>query len=192
MPVLQQLLEQAKYPQSEISFLIQGFNKGFDIGYQGPQDRQDEAPNIPLRVGSPTEMWNKLMKEVSLSRVAGPFTKQRFPFKNYVQSPIGLVPKAGGKTRLIFHLSCDFKADDPALHKSINFFTPDQLCSVKYNDLDVAVRQCIELITKTGVTQLFYSKSDCSSAFRLLPAKIGQCCWMTMKMKHPETGILFY
>ena len=37
------------------------------------------------------------MKEVKLGRVAGPFLK--VPFDNYIQSPIGLVPKAGGGTR---------------------------------------------------------------------------------------------
>ena len=42
-------------------------------------------------------------EEVKVGRVAGPFAE--IPFENYIQSPIGLVPKSGGdQTRLIFHL----------------------------------------------------------------------------------------
>ena len=61
-------------------------------------------------VGNETEMWNKIMKDVSAKRVAGPFDK--IPFTNFIQSPIGLVPKAGNKTRLIFHLSFNFEDKD--------------------------------------------------------------------------------
>ena len=76
------------------------------------------------------------MKEVELGRYAGPFNF--IPYTEYIQSPIGLVPKAGNKTRLIFHLSYDF---GPELHhKIVNFFMPDEFCSVKYKDLDYAVR----------------------------------------------------
>ena len=46
------------------------------------------------------------MKEVNEHRYAGPFNE--LPFKYHVQSPVGLVPKAGNKTHLIFHLSYDF------------------------------------------------------------------------------------
>ena len=46
------------------------------------------------------------MKEVKVGRYCRPF--EQIPYANYIQSPIGLVPKAGGKMRLIFHLSYDF------------------------------------------------------------------------------------
>ena len=82
------------------------------------------------------------MKEVKLKRVAGPFHNAP-PFDNFIQSPIGLVPKAGGdQTRLIFHLSYDFKQEDL---KSINFYSPREICSVKYKDLDHAVQTYLEL-----------------------------------------------
>ena len=146
MPVntekLVQLFHEAQYDTDEIEFLKKGFSEGFDIGYEGPSNRQSTAENIPLTVGSKTELWNKLMKEVKLKRVAGPYAK--IPFENYVQSPIGLVPKAGSsdQTRLIFHLSFD-KGEDGI--KSINHFTPKEYCSVKYRDLDYAVRTYINL-----------------------------------------------
>ena len=66
------------------------------------------------------------MKEVNLGRFAGPFND--FPYKYFVQSPIGLVPEDGDKaTRLIFYLSHNFKNGN----QSINHWTPDHLCSVK-------------------------------------------------------------
>ena len=95
----------AKYDAKEIQFLKNGFMTGFDIGYQGPCDRQSESHNIPLdpKIGNKVQLWNKIIKEVKLKRVAGPYSS--ILFKNYIQSPIGLVPKAGNQTRLIFHLS---------------------------------------------------------------------------------------
>ena len=47
------------------------------------------------------------MKEVNLKRVAGPF--EEIPYKNFIPSPAGLVPKKsestkpGDNTRSIFH-----------------------------------------------------------------------------------------
>ena len=88
------------------------------------------------------------MKEVRLGRVAGPFNE--VPFDNFIQSPIGLVPQAGGnQTRLIFHLSYDFKDG----FRSVNYHTPREKCTVRYRDLDSAVRTylklCDEFIAKT-------------------------------------------
>ena len=127
----------SNYNEKEIEFLRKGFTTGFDIGYEGPINRQSVSENIPLKIGSKEELWNKLMKEVKLRRVAGPYKK--IPYKNFIQSPIGLVPKDGGlKTRLIFHLSYDFKDD-----KSVNYHTPKERCSVKYCDLDYAISMCL-------------------------------------------------
>ena len=40
-----------------------------------------------------------------------------------VQSPVGLVPKSGGKTRLIFHFSYHFKNGN----QSVNYWTPGKI-----------------------------------------------------------------
>ena len=134
------LLKDSGYDKGESEFLLKGFKRGFDLQYDGPWDRQDYSNNIPFReVGDKWDMWSKLMKEVELGRVAGPFNE--IPFENFVQSPIGLVPKSGGKTRLIFHLSYDFKT-----HKSINHYIPKELTSVRYPDLDHAVNNCLKLL----------------------------------------------
>ena len=106
------LLRESDYDAQESLFLIDGFTNGFDIGYAGSEERQSTSENIPLTVGTREDLWGKIMKEVELKRVAGPF--EEVPFKNYIQSPMGLVPKAGNKTRLIFHLSYNF---DEAGHK---------------------------------------------------------------------------
>ena len=187
-------LRRSNYNSAEIDFLEQGFTTGFDIGYEGPTKRKSISDNIPLKIGSPEELWNKIMKEVKLGRVAGPY--KTVPFENYIQSPIGLVPKDGGKkTRLIFHLSYDFKD-----YKSVNHYTPKDKCSVKYCDLDFAIRMCLQVkqqqrehSNKVPGDQhetekpIFIGKLDVQSAFRLLPLSIKSIKWLIMKAQNPVT-----
>ena len=101
---LRNLLKDSNYDPTETEFIVKGFRHGFDIGYRGPTTGVcTTAPNLKLNVGNEVELWNKVMKEVKLGRFAGPFTE--VPFDNFIQSPIGLVPKDSGRqTRLIFHL----------------------------------------------------------------------------------------
>ena len=95
--ILEKLLKESKYDEAETRYLVDGFKNGFDIEYNGPEERRDYSKNIPFKsMGSSRELWDKLMKEVQLKRYAGPFNQ--VPFTNFVQSPIGLVPKAGNKT----------------------------------------------------------------------------------------------
>ena len=164
--------------------LYTGFTEGFDIGYRGKTERQDISENIPLRIGSKTELWNKVMKEVMLGQFAGPH--EDIPFKNYMQSPIGLVPKASNQTRLIFHLSYDFLPSNT----SLNANTPAEFCSVKYRDLDHTVATCIKLMWNKPINakSIYYSKTDAKSTFRMLPVKVGHRCWLVMCVEHPITG----
>ena len=135
VPVYEDLLRRTHYDSIKTDKLIHGFTNGFSLEYKGPMWRREMSNNFPITVGSETEMWDKLLKEVSHGRYAGPFSQ--IPCFRFVQSPIGLVPKAGNKTRLIFHLSYDF--GDSESQKSVNHFTPEEVCTVKYNDLDYAV-----------------------------------------------------
>ena len=99
---------EAKYDPVETEFLVDSFTNGFDIGYQGNTNRQSRSKDIPFTVGDKYELWNKIMKEVKEMRYAGPF--EEVPFKNLIQSPVGLVPKKGKtKMQLIFHLSYGFE-----------------------------------------------------------------------------------
>ena len=178
---LRDLLLMSGYQEDKVEYLFDGFQNGFNLHYEGPLSTgKREAPNLKLRVGSPTELWNKVMKEVELGRYAGPF--ERPPFENYVQSPIGLVPKDKGlKTSLIFHLSY------PKDGESINSGIPKEYCSVKYPDFEEAVKLCI----KEGVN-CSVAKSDMSSAFRHVPMRKDQWHLLVMKATHPETKKVYY
>ena len=129
------------------------------------------------------------MKEVGHSRYAGPFRFEDIPFQNFIQSPIGLVPKAGNQTRLIFHLSYDFKNGN----SSLNYHTPKELCSVKYKDLDYALDLCLRLLKKHGKNAIiFFGKTDQKSAFRLIPVLISHRWWLLIKTEDPKTGEVFF
>ena len=166
---------------------MQSFTEGFDIGYRGPVNRINKSRNIPITVGSKVELWNKIMKEVKEGRYAGPYKEEELPLQYFVQSPVGLVPKANNKTCLIFHLSFDFGED--LSQKSVNFHTLKELCTVKYQDLDKAIFHCLRLLREaSGDQQLFFSKSDFSHAFRILPILLKQRFLLTMMALHPETA----
>ena len=187
--ILRRLLIQSKYDSKCTEELYQGLTKGFDIGYRGSYQRKHMSSNLPFKIGTPTDLWNKVMKEVKENCYAGPF---EYPLcENYVQSPLGLVPKSGGKMRLIFHLSYDFGEDQH--ERSINELTPDELCSVKYRDLDHAVRNCIRLLKIAEEnSSLFFSKTDCSHAFRLVTVLVQQRFLLVMMAVHPITQKKWY
>ena len=118
------------------------------------------------------------MKE---KRYAGPFEK--IPFNHYIQSPLGLVPKDGGKdVRLIFHLSYPrYK------NRSVNANTPSHLCTVKYPDFNEAIQLCI----REGKFR-HIAKSDMKSAFRNLGIKRKHWKYLVMKAVSPIDGKTYY
>ena len=97
---------------------------------------------------------NKLLKEVKLGRMLGPFTKK--PISNLRVSPIGLTPKDDGTWRLITNLS-------HPLGNSVNDFIDPELCRVQYSSFD----KVITMISNLGKGALC-GKIDIKSAFRLL------------------------
>ena len=139
MDKFEELHKESGYCHHKTNFLTNGFRRGFDLRYNGPKQRKSRSQNIPFSVGNKEIMWEKIMKEVNLKRFAGPF--EEIPYEYHIQLPIGLVPKADNKTRLIFHLSFDIGEDE----KSVNHHMPTELCSVKYNNLDQAVRELLRL-----------------------------------------------
>ena len=180
--MLERLLTDSNYDAEETDFVVNGFRTGFALHYEGPTFRQDYSDNIPFTVGNKFVMWEKIMKEVKLGRYAGPFREP--PFTHFIQSPIGLVPKAGGDTRLIFHLSYKFKNGN----ESVNYWTPKHLSSVKYNDIEHAVRNALRLVNKHESAEgIFAGKSDLVSAFRVLPLSADSWKWLLIKAKHPVT-----
>ena len=147
--VLDEMLTETGYDREKTEFLVKLFKQGFNIGYTGRRDIKQMAPNLKLTVGTKIDLWNKVMKEVKELRYAGPFSE--IPFENYLQSPIGLVPKDGGKaTRLIFHLSYPKKERNSKRKQgvcenstSLNGNTPREDCTVQYPAFDTAVRLCL-------------------------------------------------
>lgn len=183
--VLHQLLQESGYDKDKTEYLVNGFREGFSIEYQGPTNRRDTSPNHRLRCGSKLILWNKLMKEVKLKRVSGPW--KEIPYKtNYIQSPITLVPKGpeGKDTRLVFNLSYEFELG------SVNQGTPKQRCSVKYEDLDAALKMILDL--DRGERVIYFGKLDASSAFRRLPLRREDSRWLVMKAQNPADGQTYY
>ena len=183
---LNQLLIECDYNESERTFLVEGFSEGFSLGFNAPINMKQTAPNLELTVGSETELWNKVMKEVKEGRYAGPFNK--IPFDHYIQSPIGLVPKDGGTaTRLIFHLSYP-RLPKGELHQlSVNGNTPTELCSVEYPDVSDAIKIC--LVEGRNCSM---GKSDMKSAFRHFPINPKFWCLLVMKARSPLDGKIYY
>ena len=67
-----------------------------------------------------------------------------------------------------------------------------RFCSVKYNDLEHAIDNCLALKMKIEAenlfTGLYLSKTDLASAFRILPVKVSQRNLLIMAANHPVTG----
>ena len=182
MEVLQQLLIESEYDKEETEFLVEGFKNGFSIGYNGNQNVRINSPNLKFReVGNATMLWIKVMKEVKEHRYAGPF--ETIPFDSYIQSPIGLVPKDGGKdTRLIFHLSYP-----RGKKSSVNANTPIHLCTVQYPDFNEAIQLCLKAGKSCKI-----AKSDIKPAFRNLGIRRQDWKFLIMKAVSPVNGKTYY
>ena len=173
-----------KFDPGESIFLIEGFKNGFDLGYRGLQNRQDQSDNISLckEVWTPVDLWDKMIKEVQMHRFAEPF--RNIPYRNYIQSPVRVVPKSGNKSRLIFHISYDFKSRG----KSINHHIPTKWCSVKYRDLNHVVGTCLRILKQNPGATLWFEISDLKSAFRLIPLVARFWPYLIMKARDPITN----
>lgn len=201
------LLKKYNYDRNETQYLVNGFTHGFSIEYEGPRKRILKSNNLKLRVGSKTQLWNKVLKEVKEKRTAGPYKWDELPVKFPHQSPLGLVPKqkTGGvenqkfsnlenfeensctnppEVRLIFHLS------HPE-NESINDFISEEKSRVKYHDLDEAIHISNKLF-KEGAKIVHYASSDLKSAFRNLGVRNKDKHLLVMMVEHPVTGEKFY
>ena len=63
---LGKLLLEMGYDEGKTAVLVDGFKKGFTLGYAGPTDVKITSPNLKFQpgVGNEVELWNKVMKEV--------------------------------------------------------------------------------------------------------------------------------
>ena len=180
--MLEKLLIESNYDKSETKFLVEGFKNGFPLEYHGKGNVKMTSPNLKFReIGTPTQLWNKVMKEVKEERYAGPF--ENIPFEHFIQSPIGLVPKDNGKdTRLIFHLSYP-----RGKGTSVNANTPKEKCKVKYPDFNEAIQLCINEGRNCEI-----AKSDMKSAFRNMGMRKQDWKYLVMKATSPLDGKTYY
>ncbi len=168
------------YDSSEKNFILTGFRHGFSINYFGPRNLTVETPNHLSATDQPRLLWDKIMKEVDLGHVAGPFKYP--PFEHYFCSPLGLVRKAcqPGKFRMIFDLS----AGKPT---SVYEQVPDEYCSVQYNDFD----QAITLTQQYGVAAKI-GKTDLEAAFRQVLIRREDWHLLVFKAENPEGETCYF
>ena len=124
-----------------------------------------------------------------------------------MKSPVGLVPKAEAakpsektsrtqhdkskmqhqETRLVFNLSW-------LPGTSINDYTPRELCTVKYKDLNNAVQLCLEILNDKCNTdnKCYLAKTDIKSAFRHLPIRPQDWRWLVLMARHPISNEKYY
>ena len=81
--------------KSDAKVLGEGFQHGFSIKYQGPRLAR-EHKNLKSAFAHRDHLWEKIDKEVSLGRLAGPFNYSPPPHPDLIVSPVGLVPKSDG------------------------------------------------------------------------------------------------
>ena len=69
----------------------------------------------------------------------------------------------------------------------VNYCTPDEISRVKYRDLDYAVQMCLEM-----GQNCYLAKLDMKSAFRNLPIRKQDWCWLVMMAFPPKSKKIFY
>ena len=73
--VYNQLLIELNFPDKERKCLVNGFTRGFSIGYKGPTNRRQTTRNLPFKCGTKFDVWEKIMKEVKLAGMQVHFRK---------------------------------------------------------------------------------------------------------------------
>ena len=184
--ILIELLIEAQYNSEKCEFLVQSFKQGFTLGYTRKEKVQIKSNNLKFVIGDEIDLWNKVMKEVRLKRYAGPF--KQLPYDDdYIQSPVGLVPKDDGRDmHLIFHLSHPRVAKGKC-SSSVNANTPEHLCKVKYPDFNEAVLRCIQEGKNCKL-----AKSDNRSAFCNLGILHDQWRYLILKARNPIDGKWYF
>lgn len=121
----------SRYPDRAAAAILEaGFTSGFRIPCS-LATTPPEAQNLKSAMQHPAVVSEKLGKEVSLGRMAGPF--KELPLPDLVVSPLGVVPKKKpNKFRLIHHLSFPKGG-------SVNDAIAPEECAVMYTSFDAAV-----------------------------------------------------
>ncbi len=117
--------------------IVEGFSKGFVLGYQGSKFAQAKH-NARLAEENPQILHQLLEKEVELGRFRGPFNEM--PFHDMHISPLSIREKSTpGEFCLLHNLSYPY--DD----RSVNLGIPDELKTVKYETVGDAIKHILKL-----------------------------------------------
>lgn len=151
-----------RYPDQDAAQLLElGFTEGFQLNSQ-LRVVPPAADNLKSAKEHADVVTEKLLKEVVLGRMAGPFEAP--PAPDLVISPLGVVPKKElNKFRLIHHLSHPRGG-------SVNDSIYPDLCMVSFTSFDAAVAW----VQRLGQGALL-AKTDIEAAFHLLPVH-STCC----------------
>ena len=163
--VLGELLSKIEYLESKIEYLVEGFTKGFWVGFEGPR-RESLKGNHPSARDRPTIVKSKLQKEIDVNRIARPF--RVVPLANFVTNPLRLVPKTNeeGDDLPSLHLDDEksYRLITDLRRGGVNEFIPGDFAKVQYIKFDKVIDLCLE----KGVGS-FLAKTDIKSAFRNIP-----------------------
>lgn len=149
--------ELAAHPDHHlVSYVLEGIRHGFRLGFDHSSPLSSAKRNKPSAFKNPDVIDNYLSNEVSLGRLAGPFSSP--PFPNLHVSSFGVIPKRGqvGQWRLIVDLSSPTGA-------SVNDGIDPDAYSLQYITLD----QVIAAVSQLGPGALM-AKFDVEAAFRNL------------------------
>ena len=147
--------------QQQVSYVLRGLQHGFRLGFHSAHKLKPAKRNKPSALHHAHIVDAYLANEVSLGRVAGPFSSSPFPRLHI--SSFGVIPKKGqpGKWHLIVYLSSPGGA-------SVNNGIYPQDFSLQYSNVD----QVIRMVSHYGPGALM-AKFDVESAYRNIP--VHQC-----------------
>ena len=138
------------------NYIVDGFKNGFDLHFEG-KPCAITCNNAESTIKHANIVDEKISKEISLGRIAGPFNTP--PFSNFKCSPLAIREKSvPGKFRLLHNLSYPY--DD----RAVNFNIPKDYSTVKYD----SIVDAIELVNKC-LPHPWLAKTDLEDAFYLIP-----------------------
>jgi len=166
-------LELQHHPDLQlVNYVLDGISNGFRVGFSLSHKLKSAKKNKPSALQHAAVVDEYLAHEVSLGRVAGPFTSP--PLPNLQVSSFRVIPKRGqpGKWRLIVDLSSPGGA---SVNGGIN---PDEF-SLHYITVDKVIR----LVSQFGRGALM-AKFDVESAYRNVPIHPLDRYLLGMKWRH--------
>lgn len=141
-----------QYPGSLQIHLPMVLRFGAELGYEGP-DAFILSDNLASALEDPTIIEKKLQEDLASGRVI----PVHQPYRPFICSPLGLVPKHDGGWRRIHHLS-------HPRGKSVNDYIPDGAGEMRYTRF----QEVLQLVINAG-RHCIILKRDVKDAFRNVP-----------------------